>query len=219
MPARYAMPQEANAMAGNTLQAPEVGQVQLPEEFANLTVKQRRFVEEYCGRAKFNASRAARRAGYSEGSRSIASELMQKPVILSAINAWLDAHSMTAGEVTMRLTQWARGSLEPFVTPDGGIDVTSPEARKNLHLLKRLKVTDDRTEVELHDAKDAVVQMGKIRGLFVDRSVVALRGVEMDRLPAAALDRIAGGENPHAVLASMAELGGPGTSTPEPPED
>jgi phage terminase small subunit len=54
-----------------------------------LTTKQDRFVEEYV--IDFNASRAAISAGYSEKTaRSIASELLTKPDIRSAIKQHLD---------------------------------------------------------------------------------------------------------------------------------
>jgi phage terminase small subunit len=54
-----------------------------------LTTKQNRFVEEYV--TDFNASRAAVSAGYSEKTaRSIASELLTKPDIRSAIKQQLD---------------------------------------------------------------------------------------------------------------------------------
>lgn len=166
-----------------------------------LTDKQRRFVEEYC--VDFNATQAAIRAGYSEHSASeIGWENLRKPQIREAIEARLDELSMSAAEATKRLTEWGRGDLSPFLTPDGRLDLTSETARRHIHLLKKVKITermiagdDDqaiierRAEIDLHDAKDAVVQIAKIRGLYVDRvehsGAVALVVRDVDELEAA----------------------------------
>lgn len=148
---------------------------------AKLTTKQRRFVEEYA--TDFNATAAARRAGYSEKTASeIGWENLRKPQIKEAISDLLDELSMSAAEATKRLTDWGRGDIAPFLRLTGTgeivVDLSTAEAQAKLHLIKKLKVSevkhgDDlltaKTEIELHDAKDAVVQMAKIRGLFVDK--------------------------------------------------
>lgn len=156
-----------------------------------LTVKQRRFVEEYC--IDWNGTRAAIAAGYSEDTAAvIASENLIKPNIRKAIDERLDLLSMSAAEATKRLSEWGRGSFEPFMSEDEQfglvLDLKKPTAKPNIHLLKKVKqtkrvkktvkiidgepVTDTETEyyteIEIHDAKDAVVQIGRIRGLFKD---------------------------------------------------
>ena len=154
----------------------------------DLPVKQRRFVEEYCGAARFNGADAARRAGYSEkGARVRASELLTNRNIQKAIKEHLDQLSMTAGEAITRLTEWGRGSLSPFMSEGLGgrlqLDLATEYARENLHLIKKLEQTERvfvsdgeeseikevKTKIEIHDAKDAVVQLARIRGLYVDR--------------------------------------------------
>lgn len=133
-----------------------------------MTDKQRRFVEEYC--VDFNATQAAIRAGYSENTaRQMGSENLSKPNIAGAIEDRMERLSMSAGEATKRLTEWGRGTIEPFVSDGGGIDLSTPKARRNWHLVKKIKVYDDRTELELHDAKDAVIQIAKIHGLYTER--------------------------------------------------
>ena len=143
-----------------------------------LEPKQRRFAEEYC--IDFNATQAAIRAGYSEKTAySQGSRLLKNVEIWGLIEDRLEALSMSAAEATKRLTDWGRGTIEPFLTPGGRIDITSPGAREALGLIKKLKETvtvstdrdggthtTTRIEIELHDAKDAVVQIAKIRGLF-----------------------------------------------------
>lgn len=148
-----------------------------------LTTKQRRFVEEYIGPANFNAAEAARRAGYSEKTaRAIGSENLSKPDIAKAIEDRLNELSMSAAEVTKRLTDWGRGSIGHFqrITATGEVvtDLSTKEAQDHLHLIREIQVEEIRqndefvtakTKIKLHDAKDATVQLGKIRGLYVDR--------------------------------------------------
>ena len=83
----------------------------------------------------------------------------------------------------MRLTRWGRGSIASFlrVSADGEavVDLSTSEAQDKLDLIKKMKqvqqtirnkngdeYTTVRTEIELHDAKDAVIQMAKLHGMF-----------------------------------------------------
>jgi phage terminase small subunit len=150
-----------------------------------VTVKQRRFVEEYTGPAAWNATQAAKNAGYSEKTAySQGQRLLKHVEVKLAIEERLAELSMTAAEATKRLTDWGRGSAEPFMVfyPDGtfGIDLATEAGRANLHLIRKLEQTERivesgdapvlerKTKIELHDAKDAVVQIAKIRRLYGD---------------------------------------------------
>ena len=140
-----------------------------------LTAKQRRFVEEYVGPANFNASEAARRAGYSEKTAySIGHENLSKPEIEAAIEERLDELSMSAAEATKRLTDWARADpSEVIEVHEGGrwsLDLEGAIETGAIRLIKELSYdAEGRPKVKLHDAKDAVIQLAKIRGLYVDR--------------------------------------------------
>ena len=85
---------------------------------SNLTTLQRRFVEEYCGEANFNATEAAARAGY-EGNRNtlsaIGSQNLGKVKIERAISERLDELAMSAGEATKRLADIARADIGDFL--------------------------------------------------------------------------------------------------------
>ncbi len=158
---------------------------------ATSTDKQRRFVEEYC--VDFNATQAAIRAGYSQKTaHAIGWENLRKPEIRAALRAKLDGLTMSAAEAAMRLTRWGRGSLNPFVriTADGQaiIDLSTAEAQDAIDLIKKIKTTENtttskdgaehtttRTEIELHDAKDAVVQMAKLHSMFREDEADAVR--------------------------------------------
>lgn len=153
------------------------------------TLKQVRFVEEYC--VDFNATQAAIRAGYStDTAYSIGWENLQKPKIAKAIEERLEKLSMTAGEATLRLSQWGRGSVAPFLRISGNaegtssavVDLGTAEAMANLHLIKKVKQTETvlestngrtvmavRTELELYSALDAVIQILKVHGKLVER--------------------------------------------------
>ncbi len=81
-----------------------------------LTAKQRMFVAYYLD--CFNATEAARRAGYSEKTAySIGSENLRKPEILAEIERQLD-QIMPKAEILGRLAQHARGTMEDFFTID-----------------------------------------------------------------------------------------------------
>ncbi|MBB6109742.1 terminase small subunit [Mucilaginibacter lappiensis] len=82
---------------------------------ANLTAKQKRFVEEYL--VDFNATQAAIRAGYSiDTAAEMGYENLRKPHIKTEINNRLDALSMEAGEITKRFTNLARGNMSDYMT-------------------------------------------------------------------------------------------------------
>jgi phage terminase small subunit len=150
------------------------------------TDRQQRFVQEYP--VDFNATKAAVRSGYSEHTAGQAGHrLLKNAEISTAIKRRLDELSMSAEEVTKRLTDWGRGDFSPFlvVDEDGSVrvDLSTDEAKANIHLIKKIDQTerripggDDepdvverRTRIELHDAKDATITMGRRHQLFIER--------------------------------------------------
>ena len=44
---------------------------------------------------------------------------------------------MSAAEATERVAQYARGSLEPFLTADGHVDLSTEEAQYNLYCSRK----------------------------------------------------------------------------------
>jgi len=77
------------------------------------TKKQKRFVEEYC--KDFNASAAARRAGYSEKTAGqMGYENLKKPEIKQAIEERLSELAMSAAEATKRLGDIAEADIGDF---------------------------------------------------------------------------------------------------------
>lgn len=153
-----------------------------------MTDKQKIFCEKYI--QCWNATEAARQAGYSgsyETLRAIGSENLTKPNIREYIDDRIDKVSMSTNEILHRLTEWGRGTVEPFITHDDfseALNVNSEEAKKSIGLIKKIKqhesvskgesskeetVLSRRFEIELHDAKDAVIQLAKIRGMYTEK--------------------------------------------------
>jgi phage terminase small subunit len=144
-----------------------------------LTNQMRVFVESYL--VCWNASEAARRAGYKSKPNVQGARLLANVSIQALIAERLSKMAMDADEVLARLSDHARGDLSPFMTRTGLIDLTTDDARAKLHLLKKAKVkkrvggsdenpwTEAETEIELHDPQAALVQLGRHHGLFVDK--------------------------------------------------
>jgi len=157
------------------------------ESKSTLTIKQQRFVEEYC--KHFNASKAAVDAGYSiYTAAAIGCENLIKPYIKEAIELRVNALTMSANEALVRLTDFARGSFKPFlkITENGDVqnltlDLYSDDAQRSLHLIKKIKQTkkffgeglmDIVTEIELHDAKDATVKVLQLHGKLIEKKQI-----------------------------------------------
>lgn len=144
----------------------------------SLNSKQQAFVEHYiaCG---WNATEAARRAGYSaKTAGSIGHENLTKPEIRAAINARVAELKMSADEVLTRLADMARSNMGDFIklvpAADGKgkvavFDFDRAAKAGKLHLIKSIKINAKGTIVELHDAQAALVQLGRHHGLFADR--------------------------------------------------
>ncbi|WP_080237671.1 terminase small subunit [Spirosoma rigui] len=159
-------------------QNPTYNNIEPADKTSALTEREQAFIINYCQYR--NAARAAREAGYSaKTAKQIGYENLTKPYIVSALSTLMEAHGMTVGECIGRLTAWARGSMEPFLTKRGELTLTSVDAVENRHLLKKVKqkkttrttpsgevIEELQTEIELHDAKDAVDKMLQIHGRY-----------------------------------------------------
>lgn len=145
-----------------------------------LTNKERMFVEHYL--VCWNASEAARRAGYSEHSaREIGRQNLTKLDISREIQARIAEVAMTADEVLVRLADQARGNLEQFVDVEGDVprfDLKAAKAAKKLHLVRKMKTSTRMiegetlgvdVEIELYDAQAALVHLGKHHKLFTEK--------------------------------------------------
>lgn len=148
-----------------------------------LSQKQRVFIEEYL--QCFNATEAAKKAGYSERTAySIGWENLRKPEIETAISKRLTETAMSADEVLMRLAEQGRGDMGQFLVKDGDaitIDLEAMKQAGKTHLIKRISQTKRRrttkdvteeevsTTLELYNAQTAQQLIGKHHKLFTDK--------------------------------------------------
>lgn len=179
--------------AKNTTRKPSVkpkAQEQEPNA-SGLSPQQQVFAFEYV--KDWNATRAALVAGYSEKTAySQGARLLKNVEIQNFISEFVSTHGMSAAEVLMRLADHARGSFVSFLPQDEfmvrgeapKLNLSTEEARANLHLIKKLK-TKTRTslkegdeweevevEVTIHDAQAALEKLGRYHKLFTDRAEV-----------------------------------------------
>lgn len=133
-----------------------------------LSAKQRVFVEEYL--ATWNATEAARRAGYSEKTaRSIGHENLTKPDIADEIKRRIAERTMSADEVLVRLAEQARSDYAAYITPNGTVDMARLVRDGKAHLVKAIKETQHARNIEFYDAQAALELLGKHHQLFATK--------------------------------------------------
>lgn len=131
-----------------------------------LTDKQQVFVTEYLSNG-FNATRAAIEAGYSEKTAySMGARLLKKVEVKEAVQEALEAYAMSTHEVLARLAAMARADMREFI----GLTYSDLKRHPDAIAIKKLKRTITRTktgdtdetyEIELYDAKDALLNLLK----------------------------------------------------------
>jgi len=137
-----------------------------------LNDQQEVFVEHYL--RSWNASEAARKAGYSEQSaREIGSRLLTNVNIQEAIEERMKGLRMETNEWYARVTEQARGNLGDFIEDDGSIDVKQARADNKLRLLQEYQVEQTyrkvdegdpvpvtKTKIKLYSSQEALKMMG-----------------------------------------------------------
>ena len=137
-----------------------------------LTVRRRVFVEEYL--RCWNASEAARRAGYSERSAyAQGCRLLKNAEVLAYRDERLVELKAGTDEVITGLTEIGRGDMSDFVhvSEEGvlGFDLTGAKESGKFRLVKSLAFgKDGEVKLELYCRDAALVQLGKAHGLFRD---------------------------------------------------
>jgi phage terminase small subunit len=137
----------------------------------SLSKKQKCFVEHYL--RCWNASEAARRAGYSERTAGAqGSRLLKKVEIAKEIKRRLEDMTLSADEVLVRLGEQARASVGDFLTTHEGVRgffLDLDAVKEKGHLVKSAKMTTRGPVIQLYDSQAALIQIGKHHGLFTDR--------------------------------------------------
>lgn len=175
-----------------------------------LSIKQRAFIGYYL--STWNATDAARRAGYTRYPNTIGSDLLAKPHVQDAIDKYLSDVLVSARETNYRIGVIARGSLKPFVTARGDIDLESPTAQANLDLIKKIKVrtkqyddhSETETEIEIYDHLAALALLARIHGLTRDEKPETSQTTNNTLIITSAADAISkAGLNVQDVLAEL----------------
>jgi phage terminase small subunit len=134
-----------------------------------MRTRQKLFVEEYL--RCWNASEAARRAGYSPRSAaSIGWENLRKPEIRAEIERRIEQEVMSVNETLIRLAQQARAEYAEFIRSDGSLDLAGLQAQGKGHLIKSIKYTRYGIQVEFYNAQNALLQVARYHGLFKDKA-------------------------------------------------
>ena len=143
--------------------------------------KRQAFINEYL--KDFNATQAAIRAGYSEKTaHAIGYENLRIPEVKEQIDNRFDEMSMSADEAIKRMSDIARADIGDFMDIESmSFDISLKKAKELglTHLIKKVKqntkitlaksedgedVENHYVEIELHDPKDALKEILKIRG-------------------------------------------------------
>jgi len=168
------------------------------------TRKQRVFIEEYL--QCFNATEAAKRAGYSEKTAAvIGHENLNKPNISAVIKQRLKEKAMQTDEILQRLSDMARADLGDFMDIESMSFHLSLEKAKELGLTHLIKKVRQKTtirqkrdgdeeeehwiEIELHDSQSALEKLARIYAMFKDHLDITSTGkieVEYVNSPTAA---------------------------------
>lgn len=136
---------------------------------ARLSTKRRVFVEEYL--KCWNATEAAKRAGYSERTaHSQGPRLLDNVEVQAYIQRRIREKAMGADEVLLRLGEQARGEVGRYVAADGRVDLERIIADGKQHLIKGIKYDrHGRMMVEFYDAQAALALLGRHHRLFMDQ--------------------------------------------------
>jgi len=158
-----------------------------------LNKNQRVFVEAYL---KSWIASAAYKVAYTSArdntARVNSTRLLAQANIRAEIEKRLSEMKMDTDEVLSRLASFARGSLQPFIritdTGFAEFDFSHPDAKNNLHLIKKIKTKrkilvegkgecaeaweHEWVEVELHDPVHCLELIGKHKKLFEDKPLI-----------------------------------------------
>ena len=134
---------------------------------SGLSPKQRAFIEAYL--KEWNASEAARQAGYTGKANVVGPRLLANVSIQAAIEKRLSENKMSSNEVLSRLAEQARGEHGKYLLPSGTVNFAALIADGKGHLVKGIKQTRYGLDVDFYDAQAANIWTGKHLGLFKER--------------------------------------------------
>ncbi len=160
------------------------------------TPLERKFVAEYLNDPRHSATAAVKAAGYDAKKdvtfRVMASHLMKRENVRTAINNAFESLAMPKFETLFRLGRIAAGDLDDLLDDNGDFSIDLARERGTTFLLKKIEVDRDVMEVKesggdepiersiikekvkitIHDPLKALELLGKHGKLFTDRTEV-----------------------------------------------
>lgn len=131
------------------------------------SAKEKAWLAYYLGEAYFNATEAARLAGYKWPDKIGPRKLAK---FKDEITECIDELVMSADEALIRISEIARGVWGQYVDGNGNVDIESIVADGKAHLIHSVTYTKDGTPVyKFYDAQGALRDIAKIHGKFVDK--------------------------------------------------
>lgn len=135
-----------------------------------MNTKQTIFVNEYL--KCWNASEAARRAGYNGKSNVYGPTLLANLSIKAEIRRRMDEMTLSADEVLAGLSEQATVSIADFLKPNS-LEIDPVKVHEKGHLIKSLSWTQYGPKIELYDNQAAKVHIGKVHGMFTENFKVS----------------------------------------------
>jgi len=142
-----------------------------------ITARKKRFIEFYL--QSWNASEAARKAGYATPGQA-GYVLLKDSEIQAGVSARMREAAMGTDEVLLRLKQQATANMADFLIIDTVTDPKTGQSveqvrvnweavRERGYLVRKLSWSRNGDPVlELYDAQNALIQIGRAQKLFVD---------------------------------------------------
>jgi hypothetical protein len=144
---------------------------ELEKTYRALNPKQRKFVDAYI--ETMNSSEAARRCGFKNSYYQQGWRMLRNVDVRTAIDERLRESAMSANEVVARFTEQASANISDFfkINNDGTVGaVNTIYLKAHGNLVKKIKVDENKIELELYDGQNALIQLGRRWGLFVDKT-------------------------------------------------
>jgi len=154
-----------------------------------LNDKQQAWFDAYVGPARYNASEAARIAGYASPHNVTGAQV--KSDLADHISAHFAANAMGKDEVAKRMADIARGIPDEFWIEDNiclgtgedaetvrgwTLDVDGLKAAGLGHLIKGVKTTANGQNIELYPADAALDRIARFHGMYNDKVDVTSKG-------------------------------------------
>lgn len=121
----------------------------------------------------FNATAAARTAGYSDPNAD-GSKIRVRPDVAAAIDVRLASYGIGANEVLARIAAISRADMSDFLDDSGtGLDLVKAKSAFKLGLIKSYSYSrKSGLKIELYDALGALRDLGRHHKLFTDKAEV-----------------------------------------------